>query len=217
LTGGRRIAAISLAPHDLPDSSSRSSDDYGCGSPAAEYALAVASLPPPPLGSRPDAGALEIRAVRADDKLDLVRGFEHLSDRSRYRRFLSPHARLSSAELRYFTEVDHHDHEALVAVDPRTGEGVGEARFIRSPEDPHAAELAMAVVDEWQGRGVGTRLASELARRAREEGITTFTALVLASNEAMLALARHLGRMRVLDRAHGAVEIAIELLEPGAG
>jgi RimJ/RimL family protein N-acetyltransferase len=158
-----------------------------------------------------DVGGLEVRAVRSEDKPDLVRGFEHLSDRSRYRRFLSPHARLSSAELHYFTEVDHHDHEALVAVDPRTGEGVGEARFIRSREDPHAAELAVAVVDEWQGRGVGTRLASELARRAHEEGITVFTALVLADNRGMLALARSLGEVRVLDRAQGAVEIAIEL------
>jgi GNAT superfamily N-acetyltransferase len=162
-----------------------------------------------------DVRELEVRAVRSDDKQDLVHGFEQLSDGSRYRRFLSPHNRLRDAELRYFTEVDHHDHEALVAVDPRTGEGVGEARFIRSREDPHAAELAVAVVDDWQGRGVGTRLVSELARRAREEGITMFTALVLANNQAMLALAGELGEARVLHREHGAVELVIELPEKG--
>ncbi|HLY48797.1 MAG TPA: GNAT family N-acetyltransferase [Solirubrobacteraceae bacterium] len=167
--------------------------------------------PDSPLG----AEELEIRAVRPEDKADLVRGFEHLSDRSRYRRFLSPHDHLSTAELRYFTEVDHDDHEALVAIDPRTSQGVAEARFVRLPADPHAAELAIAVVEEWQGRGVGRRLVAELARRAREEGITVFTALVLASNRAMLALARTLGEVRVLSREQGAVEIAIELGERG--
>lgn len=101
-----------------------------------------------------------------------------LSDTSRYRRFLSPDGRLSESELRYFTEVDH-DHEALVAIDSRAGEGVGVARCNRSREDPPAAELAIAVVDDWQRRGVGTRLATALAERARKEGIAVFTGLVL--------------------------------------
>ena len=61
----------------------------------------------------------------------MVDAYERLSDESRYRRFLSPHKQLTDAELRYFTEVDHHDHEALVAGDPESGEWVGVARYVR--------------------------------------------------------------------------------------
>jgi len=156
-----------------------------------------------------------IRPISPDDKEGLRRSFDRLSEQSRYRRFLSPHDRLSAAELRYFTEVDHHDHEALVAVDPRIPAGVGLARYVRWKGDPQSAELAVAVVDDWQGKGVGTRLASALAERAREEGISVFTAIVLADNDPMLSLARELEDVRVLDRDCGTVELAIELPETG--
>ena len=160
---------------------------------------------------------LDIRPIRADDKAQLKAGFERLSQTSRYRRFLSPHDELSDEELRYFTEIDHHDHEALVAINPHTGEGVGVARYVRSEEDPHVAELAVAVVDDWQRRGVGTRLATALADRAREEGITAFTGLVLADNQLMLNLADELGQARTGPSEHGTVELAIDLPERGAG
>ena len=63
----------------------------------------------------------EIRVISPNDKQGLVDGFERLSEESRYRRFLAPRGRLSDAELRYFSEVDHHDHEALVVSIPRAG------------------------------------------------------------------------------------------------
>jgi GNAT superfamily N-acetyltransferase len=163
------------------------------------------------------AGDLVVRPIRADDKQAMRAGFQRLGASSRYRRFLSPHDELTDGELRYFTEIDHHDHEALVAIDPRTGEGVGVARYVRSAEDPHVAELAVAVVDDWQRCGVGTRLASALADRAREEGIKVFTGLVLADNKLMLNLAGELGPTRTVRRAQGAVELAIDLPEQGAG
>jgi acetyltransferase len=164
-----------------------------------------------------DAADLVIRPISPDDKLALSDGFARLSRQSRYRRFLSPHDRLSEAELRYLTEVDHHDHEALVALHPTTDEGVGVARYVRSRKDPHSAELAVAVVDDWQRRGVGTRLASALADRARGEGITSFTGLVLAENELMLSLARELGKVRVVHEEHGTVELVVDLPDQGPG
>jgi putative redox protein len=162
-----------------------------------------------------DAASLEVRAITPDDKEAMAEGFEHLSEESRYRRFLAPHAQLTPAELRYFTEVDHHDHEAVVATEPDTHDGIGVARYVRSVDDPTVAELAVAVVDEWQGRGVGTRLVSALADRAREEGITSFSALVLADNEVMLNLLHELGRVEVVHSELGTVELIVDLSESG--
>jgi hypothetical protein len=68
-----------------------------------------------------------------------VEAFERLSDRSRYRRFLSARRRLSTVEVRYLTEVDHRDHEALVAIDAESGSGVG-SRYVRSKTDRRVAE-----------------------------------------------------------------------------
>jgi RimJ/RimL family protein N-acetyltransferase len=158
---------------------------------------------------------VEIRPIEPEDKDALARGFDRLSERSRYRRFLSPRGPLTEAELRYFTEVDHHNHEALVAVDSETGEGVGVARFVRSVEDRTVAELAVAVVDDCQGRGIGSQLATELSRRAREEGITCFTALALAENDAMLGILQELGEVRTGPVRLGTVELAVDLPDEG--
>ncbi len=163
------------------------------------------------------AETLEIRPISPDDKAALVLGFQRLGRESRSRRFLSPHANLTLSELRYFTEVDHHDHEALVALDPETGEGVGVARYVRSRDDPSVAELAVAVIDDWQRRGVGSRLVTALADRAREEGIRSFTGLVLADNELMLDLLKELGEVEVSDPDAGAVQVTVELPETGLG
>jgi GNAT superfamily N-acetyltransferase len=111
-----------------------------------------------------DGARIEIRPIRPDDRAELAAGMERLSHGSRYRRFLSPADELSEQELDYRTRVDHHDHEALVARDPESGEGVGVARFVRSASDPEAAEFAVPVADDWHGRGVGTVLL--LARSA---------------------------------------------------
>jgi GNAT superfamily N-acetyltransferase len=165
----------------------------------------------------PTAETLLIRPISPDDKQQFVEAFERLSDRSRYRRFLSTRRRLSTSDVRYLTEVDHHDHEALVAVDPESGTGVGVARYVRLKTDPCVAEVAVAVVDEWQGQGVGGRLTAELADRARTEGITSFTALVLADNALALNLLDELGRVRVVHREYGTVELTVDLPERGLG
>ena len=140
-----------------------------------------------------DGSEVLIRPVQGADAPLLADGFARLSARSRQMRFLRTKNELSPAELRYFTEIDHHDHEALGAVDRANGRGVGVARYVRSAEDARSAEVAVTVVDEWQGRGLGTELVAQLSERAREEGIRRFTALVAADNVALAGLARTLG------------------------
>ena len=134
-----------------------------------------------------------VRAIRPADAPGLVEAFEQLSETSRYRRFFTVKPHLSERSVIFFTDVDHHDHEALVAVAPGSGQLVGVARFLRNPGEPDQAEAALTVIDSWQQRGVGTALLRELAQRAAEEGIRYFTAEILAENRPMLTLARRLG------------------------
>ena len=135
-----------------------------------------------------DGSTVLIRQVRGTDAPLLADGFARLSARSRRMRFLGSKTTLSAAELRYFTDVDHHDHEALGALSPADGRGVGIARYIRDPGDPEAAEIAVTIADDWQGRGLGTELLARLSDRARRAGIGRFTATVSADNAAMTRL-----------------------------
>ncbi len=162
-----------------------------------------------------DGSQVEVRPIEAEDKDLIRRGFDRLSPESRYRRFLTPLPELDDSALNYLTEIDHHDHEALIALDAVTGAGVGVARFVRLPGDRDSAEVAVTVVDDWQGRGLGTALLGALADRAREEGVRRFTALVLAENTDMLGLLGELGSTRVLDREQGTVELAVDLPAEG--
>jgi len=162
-----------------------------------------------------DGSHIRIRQGHRADRQLLMRGFERLSPESRYRRFLAPMPELSEPLVRYLTEIDHHDHEAMIALDEKTGEGIGVARYIRDPERPDRAEAAVTVVDQWQGKGVGTLLLEVLSARAREDGITTFTALMLATNDDMMDLLKQLGPIRVVDRETGTVEIEVPIPEMG--
>jgi RimJ/RimL family protein N-acetyltransferase len=125
-----------------------------------------------------------IRPIRPDDKWMLEEGLRHLSQTSVQRRFLSPKTRFSKAELRYLTEVDGENHVALVAEYPAepVRRLIAVARFVRLPEDPEAAEAAIVVGDDWQGRGLGSLLAEQLADEARRRGIRRFTATMASDN-----------------------------------
>ena len=119
-----------------------------------------------------DGSAVLIRQVNGNDAPLLADGFARLSEQSRWMRFLFTKKRLSAADLRYLTEVDHRDHEALGALARDTDTGVGIARYIRDAKDPRSAEIAVTVTDDWQHRGLGTELLDRLSERAREEGFT---------------------------------------------
>jgi RimJ/RimL family protein N-acetyltransferase len=162
-----------------------------------------------------DGSAVLIRPVRSTDAPLLADGFARLSAASRQMRFLSTKKELSAAELRYLTDVDHHDHEALVALDLAGGHGVGIARYVRDGDDPQAAEIAVTVVDDWQRRGLGTELLARLSDRARSERIRRFTALADAGNVAVAAGLRNAGA-RLVRRGRGTIEYEITLTSKAA-
>jgi len=165
-----------------------------------------------------DGSMVLIRPVGADDGDLLAEGFNRLSARSRRLRFLSGKSRLSRDDLAYLTQVDHHDHEAIGALDPEDGRGLGVARYIRSSRDPDCAEVAVTVVDDWQHRGLGSELLARVTQRAREEGIGRFTALVSSDNLAVAALLRDSGAaVRQLHQEGGETEYLIDLPRQGLG
>ena len=175
--------------------------------------MAGGSNPTPPA----PGAALEIRPIEPGDKAALAAAVDQSSSEAVFRRFLNPHGRLTAAELRYLTEVDHRDHEALVAVVPGTSNSVGVARYVRDRERRHIAEIAVAVLEAWQGRGVGKALLHRLADRARDEGIAQFTAIMLSENRPMRQLLATLGTPRLLSFEAGAVELVVELQPTSSG
>jgi RimJ/RimL family protein N-acetyltransferase len=161
-----------------------------------------------PVAVRPDEWSREttlrdgtevlLRQIRPSDRSRIVEGLSRLSPASRYLRFHSSVDHLTEAQLDELTQVDHHDHDAIVAIDLGRLDrpGVGVARFIREPYEPEVAEAAITVADEYHGQGAGTVLLGALAARAREEGIAVFRSYVLEGNHAMLEVFDHLGAHR---------------------
>jgi RimJ/RimL family protein N-acetyltransferase len=143
-----------------------------------------------------DGSRVRLRYIRPEDADELRRGFDRLSPASRYRRFLGGVGHLSDENIRYLTNVDGHDHVAIVAARLRpdgTEEGLGVARFIRVAGEPKVAEAAITVVDDEQHKGIGLLLGLALAAAARDRGIDHFRGEVLGNNEAVQQLLREVG------------------------
>lgn len=136
-----------------------------------------------------DGGTVVVRSIRPDDRERLLEGFRRLTRRSVYLRFLGFKKTLSPKELTYFTEVDFVHHVGLVAVlDEGGGEKiVGSCRYIEIEGEPRkCAELALAVVDEHHGRGIGTILLRHVTSIARRSGVEEFRAEMSPENSRML-------------------------------
>lgn len=162
-----------------------------------------------------DGGTIRIRAIRPEDKSRLLDHFHSLTERSVYYRFFRRKKDLTDKELAYFTEVDFEGHVGLVATIQDGGEerivGVGRYILLQGPNGPGVAEVAFAVSDAHQGRGIASLLLQHLANIARGAGVQRFEADVLAENQPMLDVFRHSGvRMCSLARA-GVVRVSLDL------
>jgi RimJ/RimL family protein N-acetyltransferase len=140
--------------------------------------------------------------------------FRRLSPESRQRRFLSTLSELDDAMIqRLVGDVDgvHHIALLLIALPPDGKERpVGVARLIQDPADPANADVAFAVVDDWQGRGVGTALTEALMRR-RPPAVRRLRTEVDADNRASLALLARAGRVSSSGPQQGVVDVTVEL------
>ncbi len=155
--------------------------------------------------------SLRLRDIRDSDKPALARFHGRLSDETRYRRYHAAKGDLTTSDLRYLTEVDGHDHVALVAeISPEHLEGVvsplvdfvgtsdpsdlaGVARLVRDPAHPGESEIAIVVRDDAHGNGLGVELVEAVLARGRREGVTTAVAQVQSDNHRALRLFQGLG------------------------
>lgn len=141
-----------------------------------------------------DGTPVRIRPIAPKDRDRLAEGWERFSERSRYLRFLQNRASLSGADLRYLTEIDYDDHFAWGAELVDDGQaGIGIGRYIRVADEPTVAEAAIAVIDEYQHRGLGGLLLRVLADAAAANGIERFRAYVSTANQPVIDLLTRLG------------------------
>jgi len=153
---------------------------------------------------------LLIRWVGADDAQLLHQSFEDLSERSRWQRFFSSSPVLPDRLIRYLTDIDHVDHMAWGAVDLSQPDppGVGIARYIRNSGESPEAEVAITVVDSFQGRGIGTLLYAALNYSAAANGIRHFTFYVMFENSAFIRRLKSYGG-RITGRDHDVAHIRL--------
>jgi len=129
---------------------------------------------------------IEIRAVRPQDRDDLMAAVSRTSSESLYRRFFAVRRHFSETEESFYLNIDFVSHVALVALTEENGRPsiVGGGRYVVG--EPGQAEVAFTVVDKYQGRGLGAALLRHLATIARQAGLRQLVAYVLPDNKAML-------------------------------
>ena len=132
-----------------------------------------------------DGSMIMLFPLSHDDRRYLVQGLDEMSLESRFSRFGQGRQRLSESEWAYLTEIDQKSHVAWVAV--LDGHGAGVGRYILPPR-ADCAEVAVTVLDEFQGRGVGTALFLALVAVARADGLGELCFEVLPSNNKVRAL-----------------------------
>jgi RimJ/RimL family protein N-acetyltransferase len=153
---------------------------------------------------------LLIREVTRADRAALAFSLKHLGLNSRYRRYLRATPQLWPRELDRLTMVDHWHSEALIAFSLVPRAPVGVAEYVRL-DSFDVAEVAIAVVDRWQHRGVGQALMGALRTRARAAGVRHFEATLLRDNTGALALARTLGVCRTVAADGTVLQLTLDL------
>ena len=148
----------------------------------------------------PKGGRVRIRPARKSDLAAIQAGYLRLSEESRYYRFFSARSKLAVSLASSLTDIDHETHFAWGVFDPAeasevgddSGLGVASARLIRD-SDPTSAEAALAVVDAYQGRGIGRFLIELLVATAADLNTSTLRFEILRENRPMIKLMSEMG------------------------
>jgi ribosomal protein S18 acetylase RimI-like enzyme len=158
-----------------------------------------------------DGRPVEIRAVRPDDRAGLAAAVGRVSTESLYRRFFAVKRSFTEQETAYFVDVDFVNHVALVAVVEEDGQPMiaGGGRYVVG--QPGQAEVAFAVVDQYQGQRIGAALMRHLVAIARAAGLKELIAEVLPDNVSMLKVFEKSGLSPVTRRESGVVHVRLRL------
>lgn len=156
---------------------------------------------------------IEIRALRSEDRAGLLDAVERTSAQSMYRRFFGAKRHFSEKEIKFFLNIDFVNHVALAATAEEDNRAtiVGGGRYIILR--PGAAEIALAVVDEYQGQGVGGALMRHLIAVARDAGLEELVADVLSDNMPMRKVLEKSGLHCKVMREGLVVHVALRLSE----
>ena len=161
-----------------------------------------------------DGKRVEIRALRPEDRDPMLAAVGRTSAQSLYRRFFSAKRRFTEQEASFFLNVDFVSHVALVAVVDEDGRPtiVGGGRYVVTKHGQ--AEVAFAIIDKYQGQGIGAVLMRHLAEIARAAGLRQLIAEVLPENVAMLKVFENSGLPMRRTTASGTVHVVLELMQP---
>ena len=160
-----------------------------------------------------DGTKVHVRPIVPEDEPLLIEAVAAMSERTVYFRFFSPLKRPPDALAHRLAVVDYNDRFAIVATTHKPGGKeriVGVARYDRAVGSD-VAETAVAVVDAFQRRGLGSALLTILGKVARDHGIKTFTLIVLPENQQMLGLLRKMGWIHQAKLTGGVYEISFDL------
>ena len=158
-----------------------------------------------------DGRRVEIRALRPDDRAELLAAIGRASTQSLFRRFFAAKRGFTDQEIEFFLHVDFINHVALVAVMEEDGRPaiVGGGRYIVL--QPGKAEVAFAVIDRYQGQGIGTALMRRLTEIARAAGLRELIAEILPENIPMLKVFEKSGLRLSTKREAQVVHVVLEL------
>lgn len=161
-----------------------------------------------------DQTCIELSLLGPQDRNRYLKGFSRISSKTNINRFHTFKTGFTEDELSYLLNIDNIHHLAIGAIDcKKMNTGIGLARYISQANDPARAEVAIIVIDEYQGRGLGKLLYLKLIDKALENGITSFNNIIMKDNRTMLHMLEQMGAQQISENEQ-VYELELQLSSP---